>query len=395
MKVLYIASATGMTGGATKSLISILCQMQAHGIDIEVACPDEHGLTRWLREKRIKVHVVPFRHARLPVFDTIPDILKWIPRAIYYHWINLRGRAAMKRIVKESSPDIIHENSSVINVGYHAARQFGVPDVIHIREYGDLDFNMKLPGRKKRLKGENVYTIPITQGISRHLRQDINPRAYQIYDGIVQEHEFRFTENKQRWFLFASRIEPAKGIEDLLEAYAEYAGMTSDPFPLRVCGGGHEAYLQKLKALVEEKGIRENVVWCGEREDIADFMANTAATIIPSRNEGLGRVMPEAMANGSLCVAKNASGTREQLENGLKLTGNPIAIAYEDKEQLIEALLLITGEMKKGNAFAPESKFRKIIERSQIAVREFFSEESFGDKLHEFYRKILQDRKKH
>ena len=394
MKVLYIASGTGMAGGATKSLISMICQVQAHGVEIEVICPDANGLTQWLRERGIPVHVVRFRSVNLPSFRTALDLIKWIPRFAYYSWINIRGRAAVKRIAKSCAPDIIHENSSVIDVGYHAAKSIGVPDVIHIREFGPSESNTTVRGRQSRLKDKDVFSIPITKALSTHLQQQSNPKATQIYDGIVQASDFRFDERKKNWFLYAGRIERAKGIGDLLEAYVEYAQAVKSPIPLYVCGGcSNPAYLEKLKSFLAANGAEDKVVWLGERTDIADFMAQTVATVMPSRCEGLGRVMPEAMANGSLCVVRNITGTKEQLDNGIQYTGAPIAIAYETKKQLVQALVDITDKVTTGNAFAPGSEFRKMIERSQDAVREFFTEEGSGDKVYDFYNKILRANK--
>ncbi|MDE7408704.1 MAG: glycosyltransferase [Muribaculaceae bacterium] len=391
MKVLYIASGTNMAGGATKSLITMLLQAKAHGIEFEVVCPDEKGLTQWLRENGITVHVVHFRHVRLPFFRSLSDKIKWLPRVVHDYWINYRARSGVERIAREFAPDIIHENTSVINVGYHAAKSIGVPDVIHIREYGNLKYRISLPGRTSRIKAENVFTIPITKDLSRFLNQESNPNTKQLYDGIVSISEFRINEDKEKWFLYAGRIESSKGIGDLLEAYAEYVVSTSTPYPLYVCGGcNNSAYLEELKAFTIEKGIESNVKWMGERDDVSDFMAKAAATIIPSRNEGLGRVMPEAMANGSLCVARYKLGTKEQLDNGIDFTGAPIAIAYEEKNQLKEALLNITEAVERGEAFISGSDYRKMIDRSQAAVKEFFSEESFGDKLHNFYIDILK-----
>lgn len=390
MKVLYIASGTGMTGGATKSLIVMINEMRKRGVEVEVVCPDCDGLTQWLYEEGIKVHVARFKAVYLPPLRTISDLLKWIPRFAYNSWINYRGKSKVKHIAKQSAPDIIHENSSVINVGYHTTKAIGIPDIIHIREFGSLQHKMNVPGRNRRLQALNVYSIPITKAVKSYVGQDSNPKSTQIYDGIVQTSDFRFNENKEKWFLYAGRIESAKGISDLLAAYVDYVKASEHTYPLYVCGGcGDPAYLEKMKQFVAANNLEPYIKWMGEKTDIADFMFRTVATVMPSRCEGLGRVMPEAMTNGSLCVVRNNSGTKEQLENGIRFTGSPIAMAYEHKEELTKALLEITETVENGNAFSPNSDYRKMIERSQSAVKEYFTEESFGDKVYDFYKKIL------
>lgn len=392
MKVLYIASETGMAGGSTKSLITMISRMLEHGIEIEVICPDENGLTQWLNERGIKAHTARYISVNLPPIQTVSNAIKWLPRFFYYSWINYRARFKVNRIAREFMPDIIHENTSTINVGYHASKSMNVPYIMHIREFGPLEFNMSVPGRKRRLKKNNTFSIPITKALGKHLGLDSNPRSCQIYDGIVKSSDFRFYEEKKKWFLYAGRIEKAKGISDLLEAYADYVRATPSPYPLYICGGcSLPSYFEQVKDFTVKAGIDSHIKWLGERTDIADLMAQTVATVMPSRCEGLGRVMPEAMANGSLCVVRNNSGTKEQLDNGLQSTGSPIALAYEDKAQLTRLLIDITTTVEKGNAFSQHSDFRQMIERSQSAVKKYFSEESFGRKILDFYNRILSE----
>lgn len=393
LKILYIASGTKMAGGATKSFLAMLREAKKAGFEYEIVCPDEEGLTKYLRENGEKVHVVHFRHVCLPSAEGLTNIIKWAPRIVHNYWINLKARHAVTEIARKYSPDIIHENSSVINVGYHAAKSLGLPDVVHIREYGDLDFQMILPGRDERLADESVYTISITKDIARHKKQDSNPRATQIYNGIVKENQFRYNSKKDQYFLYAGRIESAKGISDLLKAYIYYTKQVEKSLPLYIAGGtNHPSYLKSLQSYVIEHGCGDKVKWLGERKDIADLAYNATATIIPSRFEGLGRVMPEAMTNGCLCVGRNTGGTKEQMENGKKYTGKDIAISYDTEEQLIDILVQITQKVENSAPFEIGGEYQVIIQNSMNSVKKFFSEESFGVQLRQFYHKIMADR---
>lgn len=394
MRVLYVASGTKMSGGATKSLIAMLHCMQNRGVELEVVCPDSKGLTQYLKEAGIKVHTVHFRHNRIPPFATKSDKVKWLPRLIHDSWVNFRARAAVTAIARRFDPDLIHENTSVIDVGYYAAKKIGVPDVVHIREYGDLDFKMKLPGRSRRLRSENVFTISITKDIFRHLGQDSNPRAAQIYNGIVDRSDFRYVADKKKYFLYAGRIEPAKGIDELLEAYAQYAAKSPTPYPLYICGGtNYRGYLAEMKKKAEDLKIASLVEWKGEYPDMSEFMSRACATVIPSRFEALGRVMPEAMANGSLCIGRYTGGTAEQIDNGKALTGEDIAFSYNSPQELAGILLEITEKTMAGNPFAEGSDYRRMILNSQRAVKEFFSIDSLAAHLMDFYRKIIAPQK--
>lgn len=393
IRVLYIASGTGMAGGATKSLLAMLREAGKAGIEYEVICPDEAGLTRYLRECGVKVKVIPYRHACLPQHKGIKNMIKWLPRLIHNSWINFSARSKVAKAAARFAPDIIHENSSAIDVGYHAAKRLGIPDVIHIREYGDLDFKLHLPGRDKRLADANTYTISITKDIARHKDQDKNPRGIQIYNGIVKEEQIRYTPEKKPYFLYAGRIEEAKGVDSLIKAYARYAKETERPLKLLIVGGSnYPDFLALMKFQTDTLGISDLVEWPGQRDDIADLMYEATATIIPSRFEALGRVMPEAMANGSLCVGRNTGGTKEQMDNARAFIGKEVAFSYDTTDQLTEILTSIGEKAKSKAVFDIGGEFYEMIMDSQKAVLEFFSETGFGKKLLGFYNNILSDR---
>ena len=393
MRILYIASGTRMSGGATKSFLAMLCEADKAGIEYEVICPDEKGLTAYLKEKGIKVHVVHYRHACLPPTEGVMNKVKWIPRLVHNYWINLKARPLVDGIARRFSPDIIHENSSVIDVGFYAAKRNNMPDVVHIREYGDMDFKMRLPGRDRRLADPNVYTISITKDIQKHTHQDINPRGSQIYNGIVRDVDFRYDSDKKRFFLYAGRIEKAKGVSELLKAYVSYSRRIDNAYTLYMAGGcNYPSYLESLKSYLAKEGCGDKVIWLGDREDVGDIMAEATATIIPSRFEALGRVMPEAMANGCLCVGRNTGGTKEQMDNGREYIGRDIAISYETVEQLSEILLDISQKADHDDPFAPGGEYESMIQDAMKTVRTFFSEEFFGRYLIDFYKRIVSER---
>ena len=393
MKILYIASGTKLTGGATKSFLSMLAEAKKAGVEYEVVCPDGDGLTAHLQKLGIKVHIVPYRHACLPPHRGWKNKLKWIPRIIHNRWINHKAHLRITKIARLYSPDIIHENSSAIDVGYHASKKTSIPDVIHIREYGDLDFQMHLPGRDRRLTDLNVYTIPITKDIASYKNQHDSPRSVQLYNGIIREGQIRYTSQKKPYFLYAGRIEEAKGVDMLIDAYTAYARTSVNPFHLYLAGGcNYPDFLDSLKKKIEKNGLSSLVTWLGERNDTDNLMYTASATIIPSEFEALGRVMPEAMANGSLCIGRNTGGTKEQMDNGRRYIGKEVAYSFESVNELTKLLTEVADKAKDPATFEINGIFYNMIKDSQKVVLEFFSESRFGEKLIDFYNKILSER---
>lgn len=390
MKILYIASGTKMSGGATKSFIAMLRQAKKAGIRYEVVCPDEFGLTKYLRDIGETVHVVHYRHACLPPTWGVANKAKWLPRLIHNSWINLKAIPKVTEIARNMRADLIHENSSVMNVGYNVAKSLGIPDIIHIREYGDLDFKMKLPGRRGRLADPNTFTISITKNIAKHLNQESLKSATQIYNGVIRRDALKYDPEKENYFLYAGRIEPAKGVSELIAAYVDYARTTENPFSLIIAGGtNYPDYLESERAKVNSSGFSDCVKWLGNCDDLTPLMSKATATIVPSRFEALGRVMPEAMACGCLCIGRYTGGTKEQIDNGRDLTGDDIAIPYDDTGQLTEILTEVTRTARTSSPFEVGGIYHAAIMRSQRSVAEFFSEDRFGERLMDFYKFVM------
>lgn len=390
MNIIYILSGTSVTGGATKSFISMLEQVQKRGHDVCVICPSQNGIYNVLKGKKIMVYAIKYRFASLPIARNIIDILKWIPRLIYTLVCNQLAYKKLLKFAKDWVPDIIHENTSVTDIGYKVASDLKIPCVMHIREYGDKDFGLHLYSINKRIKSSNVYTIPITKDIGQYRGVYGRERCCQIYNGIIEEIDIRYNPEKSRFFLYAGRIERAKGIEDLLDAYLEYCNTNTNPIPLKIAGAAYDKqYLERLKGRVENTSMVGYVEWLGERNDIKDLYHSAVLTIIPSYFEGLGRVMPEAMANGCLCAGRNTGGTKEQFDTGFEITGKEIGLRFKGKRDLCNIFNEITVNYDNGNAFFGEGIYKEIIMKSQEAVVHNFTIESFGIKLMDFYGKIL------
>lgn len=115
--------------------------------------------------------------------------------------------------------------------------------------------------------------------------------------------------------LFLGRIEPEKGVYDLLQALLEL----SKEFPtLRLlCGGDGEH--EKFLAMASQLGIREQVVLLGWVSGAAktDYLAQSTVFALPSYAEGMPVGVLEAMAAGTPVVASNVGGIPDTVRDGI------------------------------------------------------------------------------
>jgi glycosyltransferase involved in cell wall biosynthesis len=103
--------------------------------------------------------------------------------------------------------------------------------------------------------------------------------------------------------LFLSRIHPKKGLPILLQALASLApNSNSRPIRLVIVGGGAEAYLRELQAVVRSEQTRlPRIDWIGEVWDDSKWTYLEGADLVclPSYSENFGFVVLESLQVGT------------------------------------------------------------------------------------------------
>lgn len=145
-----------------------------------------------------------------------------------------------------------------------------------------------------------------------------------------------------------ARIQPeTKGQDILIRAIA----LLKKDYPGIRClfaGGpakGQEQLLQELVDLTTQLDVSENITFIGTINDVPGFLSQIDIFALPSRSEGFGISLVEAMAMGIPCVASDLEGPAEVLRGGEKGTlftpGNP-----EDLAEKLRAVIENYSEQK-------------------------------------------------
>jgi glycosyltransferase involved in cell wall biosynthesis len=143
--------------------------------------------------------------------------------------------------------------------------------------------------------------------------------------------------------LHAAVLAPNKQQHRSIEAVADLPSHVV----LWLCGdvadGGDCSYAVQLRDLADKLGVASRVRFLGWREDVPFVVAGADVVILPSLQEGLPRVLLEAMALGKPCVGTAVGGIPEVIEHGV--TG---FVTRADPRELASVL----GEL----AASPESR---------------------------------------
>ena len=304
----------------------------------------------------------------------------FVPRLVFYCILNLKAYYKLLNFANDIKPDIIHSNVSVVDVGYRVAKKINTPHVWHIREYGDFDFNFA-PSYKafiSHLNDDINHCLAITKGVKEHHHLSDN-KCRVIYDGVLSLKESRSLKEKSDYFLFAGRLEEAKGIELCIKGYVRFWKKTKSKISLKIAGDSIDpSYSSYLKTLANGAPIE----FLGMKKDIYNIMLNAKALIVSSRHEGFGFITAEAMFNDCLVIGRNTNGTKEQMDNGISCTGKEIALRFITEEELSERLFDV---YTKGDNYYMDMR-----KRAQYTVEKLYTAETHTARVLDYYETILK-----
>ena len=204
-----------------------------------------------------------------------------------------------------------------------------------------------------------------------------------IYDGVHLKSETAFMCEKEKYFLFVGRLDEAKGFRNAVVAFSKFVEKRKD-YKLLVAGTPLSvSYFNEIKAYIDANRLTDFIEFLGIRNDVDNLMQKATAVIMASRFEGFGLVTAEAMFNGCLVIGHDTGGTKEQFDNGVKLSGEEIGLRYGSVEELSRLMLEV--------ADSEIDKFFPMIKRGQQVASSLYSIETCVDKVLEYYKEILAD----
>lgn len=384
MKVFCILSTSSLTGGSSLSFVQYCTEItKRDDIDLVVSVPCKGPAYDYLKNLNIKTEIVPVR------FNIYPKVTKrnflFTPIKLLKHLLeNKKQERVLLDIVKRHKPDIIYTNVGVVNIGYNVAKKLHIPHVYHLREYQDLDFGMKIiPSRRRFIeKLQNSYTICITKGIQEHFHLTDNKKSRVIYNGLLTSYEKEEESRREKTFLFVGRLTGEKNPSGVIRAFNTFC-KTNQEYKLLLAGSAvsQEEYA-KLLSYCQENNLKDNVYFLGARNDIDNLMQKAYAVVVASEFEGFGRVTTEAMLNSCLVIGRNTTGTKEQFDNGLALTGKEIGIRFENENDLSEKMHLASSLTKE--------KYNEYTGCARNVVKHLYTPQKCANDIYGFFKHISE-----
>lgn len=165
----------------------------------------------------------------------------------------------------------------------------------------------------------------------------INPDEYNVMPPReVFRERFNIGTNK-KVVLFLGRLHPKKGLNILVESFAQVYRVTPNVI-LGIVGPDEGGYVNMIKSQVERLGITNAVIFAGELKGQDKLAAYAAADVfvLPSHSENFGIVVAEAMASGlPVVVSRNTPWQDVERQNA----GLWVNLKVEEISQAILTIL--------------------------------------------------------
>jgi glycosyltransferase involved in cell wall biosynthesis len=327
-KILHIITRLDMGGSAQNTLLSCkeLCGkyeiILVHGLSHESGMSD-------LEKKIVEDGVEKVKRNGVKVI-ALPALVRSI-RPVK----DFKALISLVRLIFEEKPDIVHTHSSKSGIlGRLAAKMTGVPHIIHTPHghvfYGHFGafasrifmwvekifsvFTDRIVALTDGEKNDyiNLSVCPPEKLLKIHSGVDVK-KFMQANGNRVEKRRSLGLDQNEAVIGFVGWLLPIKGPDYLLKAMDDVWHEHQEASLVLVGKGDMDV---DLRAEARKKNANGKVKFLGWREDIDEIMPLFDMLVLPSLNEGMGRVLVEAMAAGKPVVASRVGGIPDLVRDG-------------------------------------------------------------------------------
>ena len=202
-------------------------------------------------------------------------------------------------------------------------------------------------------------------------------KFYQATDMGMRD-EFNFQQSDIVITAVGHFIE-VKGWDVVIKSFSRVKSAIPNAQLLLVGKKTSQEYYDKICSLIKQYDLEKYVTFAGNRSDIPAILKASDLFILPSRSEGAGAVLIEAMATGLPCIATNTGGIADIIVNG----ENGFLFQRENSAELAEKIINVVS--------APELQTKFIASAKQYLHK--FSIETHVKNVSFHYENMLQETK--
>jgi glycosyltransferase involved in cell wall biosynthesis len=381
-RILYVHNSADLYG-ASRSLIRLLQSLDRSRFQATVILPEDGPLKTAIENLGVRVLV----DSSLAIVSRYSS---WIMVIGYRFPISVRR---LCKFIRKENIDLVHTNTGVILGPGLAAKMTGIPHIWHMRE----SFRATRPrlweiysvyirmvsdkilavsnavaaqfsDRRKVVVIHNGFSLDefaVSSGAGGEFRQRLGIAEKDLVVGCVGR--IKWARKGQEHLIQAASLLKARGLA------LKYL-IVGSPYP------GNEIHLERLKNLVRDLNLQDEIIFAGELSDPKPAYAMMDIVVLPSAQpEPFGGVVMEAMAIGLPVIATNIGGSLDQVAEGV--TG--FLVPPADPSALAEKIELLANdpELRRRMGAAGRERIAKNFSLTEMVKKiETLYDDSFRNK---------------
>lgn len=230
----------------------------------------------------------------------------------------------IRRVIRKVRPDVVHAHGTTSYA--HAALGLSYPTVVTVHgimkreaqfSYGskwrDLVRSVLTSGLERRNLSRARRVVASSPYVFEQIRDEVTGVVHHIPNPVQQDFFNLDRSERPGLILCASRIEPRKGLMDLLVA-VERVREAVPAFSVMITGVARpewQTYFDSLRSFVKQHRLENIVTFPGhlKRSALIDALRNCQIFVLPSVEESSPMSIAQAMAAGKAVIARKIGGT--------------------------------------------------------------------------------------
>ena len=347
---------------------------------------------RLLPKERYRCSLITFKNdSRLGIFESMPCPFYVFPMRRSMGWGGLQAARRLRSFIRSEDVKIVHTFFETSDIwGGFVSKTTRLPILVSSRR--DLGI---LRSSKHDLGYRLVnpcFDLVLT--VSEQVRQfciskdRLAPQKVQtLYNGLELERIGNGNGHRDLRASFGldpcspaiitvGHIRRVKGIDVLVEAAAKILAEFPNATFLVVGRNSEPAHFRKIEERITALGIKGNVRFLGECENVYPLLKMSDVFYLPSRSEGFSNALIEAMACALPCVATRVGGNAEAIEEG----SSGYLVANEDAGAAADRILELLRDPVRARRMGAAG--REVVEKK-------FTADVMIRRLTQFYDRLL------
>lgn len=326
MKILVVAHESDFTGGANRSLYTVLKGLKStYNVECEVLIPKRRGaLCKKLEELEISYFSIPYFGAVSNIRYDGKDILRRAKVVFGYH-LEKFGSIYLFHKLKAKKYDIVYTNTRLPIIGALLAKRLNLPHVIHVREFLAEEPLLGKWGYEEVYKYSNRIIL-ISEALKTRYEEYVpSDKLVAIHNGIDSpvnlQPAFKQSRDDETFhILITGRVVPDKCQLDAIKAIEALIEENEKNIHLHIAGSSPKRsymdwYTKEIQDYVSVKNLHPYITFHGEVDDMIRLREKMNIELMCAIRETFGRVTVEGMRSGLFLIGSDTGGTVEIITN--------------------------------------------------------------------------------